>query len=171
MIQNIHYQDNKSTILLEENGRKSAGKCSRALNIRYFFVTDQITQGNLTIEFCPTERMTADFYTKPLQGEPFRKFKAELMGQVLGMPVPAPDRSVLEELNWFIILFIYLAGESLMGLNQLRCRAGSIYLQWSMMYGMLSDKTHVLICVWLIKETTHMERSDRGLVVNVPGCQ
>ena len=95
--QNILYQDNKSTILLEENGRKSAGKRSRALNIRYFFVTDQIARGNLTIEFCPTERMTADFYTKPLQGEPFRKFKAELMGQVPGLPVPAPGRSVLED--------------------------------------------------------------------------
>ena len=30
---NILYQDNKSTILLVENGRKSAGKRSRALNI------------------------------------------------------------------------------------------------------------------------------------------
>ena len=69
--QNILYQDNKSAILLEENGRKSAGKCSHALNIRYFFVTDQIAKGNLTTEFCPTERMTADYYTEPLQGKPF----------------------------------------------------------------------------------------------------
>ena len=33
---NILHQDNKSTILLQENGRKSAGKLSRALNVRYF---------------------------------------------------------------------------------------------------------------------------------------
>ena len=33
---NILYQDNKSSILLETNGRKSAGKRSRAMNIRYF---------------------------------------------------------------------------------------------------------------------------------------
>ena len=31
---NIFYQDNKSAILLEVNGRKSAGKRSRALNVR-----------------------------------------------------------------------------------------------------------------------------------------
>ena len=34
---NVLYQDNKSAILLEINGKKSAGKRSRALNIRYFF--------------------------------------------------------------------------------------------------------------------------------------
>ena len=34
---NILHQDNKSTILLQENGRESTGKWSRALNMRYFF--------------------------------------------------------------------------------------------------------------------------------------
>jgi hypothetical protein len=34
---NIVYQDNKSAILLETNGKKSSGKRTRALNIRYFF--------------------------------------------------------------------------------------------------------------------------------------
>ena len=37
---NVLYQDNKSAILLEVNGRKSAGKRSCALNVRYYFVTD-----------------------------------------------------------------------------------------------------------------------------------
>ena len=39
---NIVYQNNKSAILLETNRRQSAGKISRALNIRYFFMTDQV---------------------------------------------------------------------------------------------------------------------------------
>ena len=51
---NILYQDNKSAILLEENGRKSSGKRTRALNVRYFFLTDQVEKGNLTITYCPT---------------------------------------------------------------------------------------------------------------------
>jgi hypothetical protein len=33
---NIVYQDNKSAILLETNGKTSSGKRTRALNIRYF---------------------------------------------------------------------------------------------------------------------------------------
>ena len=76
---NILHQDNKSTILLQENGRKSAGKRSRALNVR-FFLTDQVEKGNLRITFCPTDNMTADYMTKPLQGKKFRKFRAEIMG-------------------------------------------------------------------------------------------
>ena len=33
-----------------------------------------------TIEYCPTEIMLADYYTKPLQGELFRRFRRVLMG-------------------------------------------------------------------------------------------
>ena len=36
------YQDNKIAILLEKNGKKSSGKRRRALNIRYFYITDQV---------------------------------------------------------------------------------------------------------------------------------
>mgnify|MGYP002176679840 FL=1 len=77
---NILYQDNKSAILLERNGKKSSGKRTRALNIRYFFMTDQVEKGNVSIEYCPTDDMIGDFHTKPLQGEKFRKFRTEILG-------------------------------------------------------------------------------------------
>jgi len=78
---NILYQDNKSAILLEVNGRKSAGKRSRALNVRYFFLTDQVEKKNLSIEYCPTDNMIADFMTKPLQGKKFSRFCEEILGE------------------------------------------------------------------------------------------
>jgi hypothetical protein len=71
---NILYQDNKSAILLEINGKKSSGKKTLALHIRYFFLTDQVEKGNVTIAYCPTNDMVGDFHTKPLQVEKFRKF-------------------------------------------------------------------------------------------------
>jgi hypothetical protein len=77
---NILYQDNKSTILLEENGKKSSSKRTRALNIRYFFLTDQIAKGNLIVEYCPTTEMIADYFSKPLQGKLFQKFRRSIMG-------------------------------------------------------------------------------------------
>lgn len=77
---NILYQDNKSTILLENNGKRSSSKRTRAFNIRYFFLTDQIAKGNLSVEYCPTKEMTADFMTKPLQGELFKQHKKRIMG-------------------------------------------------------------------------------------------
>jgi hypothetical protein len=45
---NILYQDNKSAILLETNDKKSSSKRTRALNIRCFFLTDQVEKGNVT---------------------------------------------------------------------------------------------------------------------------
>ncbi len=80
---NILCQDNKSTILLENNGRKSAGQRSRALDVRYFFLTDQIEKGNLSTEYCPTDDMVGDYFSKPLQGEKFQKFRKAIMGHEL----------------------------------------------------------------------------------------
>ena len=79
--QNILYQDSKSTILLEKNGKRSSSKRTRAFNIRYFFLTDQIEKGNLSVEYCPTDQMIGDFWTKPKQGKQFQAFKKQIMGQ------------------------------------------------------------------------------------------
>jgi len=77
---NILYQDNQSTILLEKNGKKSSSKRTRALNIRYFYLTDQIKKGYVHVVYCPTGEMWADFMSKPLQGKLFQKFRKMIMG-------------------------------------------------------------------------------------------
>ena len=66
--------------MLEENGKRSSGKRTRALNIRFFFITDQIEKGNLEVKYCPTDEMTADYMSKTLQGVKFRKFRNQIMG-------------------------------------------------------------------------------------------
>jgi hypothetical protein len=58
---------------MENNGRKSTGKRSRHLNIRYFFINDQKGKGNIKIEFCPADNMIGEYMTKPLQGRKFKK--------------------------------------------------------------------------------------------------
>ena len=75
MSDNVVYQDNQSAILLERNGRASSGRRTRHINIRYFFASDRISNGELRVEYCPTGDMVADFFTKPLQGSLFRKFR------------------------------------------------------------------------------------------------
>jgi hypothetical protein len=73
------FQDNQSTMLLAKNGRGSSSKRTRHINIRYFFVTDRVKSKEVSIEYCPTEEMDADFFTKPLQGSLFRKFRDSVM--------------------------------------------------------------------------------------------
>jgi hypothetical protein len=77
---NIVYQDNKSAILLDTNGKRSSGKRTRALNMRYFFITDQVEKGNAQIEHCGTDNMVGDFFTKPLQGKKFLRFRNDILG-------------------------------------------------------------------------------------------
>jgi hypothetical protein len=77
--ESVIYQDNKSTILLAENGKASSGRRTRHINIRYFFVKDRIASGEVRIEHCPTKEMVADFFTKPLQGSQFVKLRDEIM--------------------------------------------------------------------------------------------
>jgi hypothetical protein len=43
------------------------------MNIRYFFIKDQVDSKRVRIEHCPTTDMIADYFTKPLQGAPFKK--------------------------------------------------------------------------------------------------
>ena len=69
------YQDNKSAILLEKNGMRSSSKRSRHINIRYFFIADCVQKKQLAVKYCPTNDMLADFFTKPLQGQKFIKFR------------------------------------------------------------------------------------------------
>ena len=77
---NIVFQDNKSTMLLERNGKASSSKRTKHINVRYFFITDRISKGEVRVEWCPTKDMVADFMTKPLQGSAFRKFRDLIMG-------------------------------------------------------------------------------------------
>lgn len=54
----MFYQDNRSTILLSENGRTSLNKEQGTLD---FFVTDKIIKGEMKAMYCLTENMLADF--------------------------------------------------------------------------------------------------------------
>jgi Reverse transcriptase (RNA-dependent DNA polymerase) len=83
----IIYQDNQSSILLEKNGRASSGKRTRHINIRYFFVTDRIKAKEVSIQYCPTGDMISDFFTKPLQGAPFKKLRNQIMNVEPSDPV------------------------------------------------------------------------------------
>ncbi len=82
IIENLLLQDNRSSILLEQNGRASSGKRTRHINIRYFFITEWVNMKEISIDWCPTKKMVADYMTKPLQGSLFRELRDYSMGRV-----------------------------------------------------------------------------------------
>ena len=60
---------------MERYGRSSCTGNSRHINIRYFFVKYLVGRGEVKIECCPTQKMLAYFFTKPLQGGNIGEFK------------------------------------------------------------------------------------------------
>jgi hypothetical protein len=92
-------QDNQSAILLLKSGvDPAASNCTRQINIRHVFVTDCVANREVSIEYCPIDNTLADFFTKPLQGSTFQKFR----NQILNLSDYSPHvmstyhRSVLE---------------------------------------------------------------------------
>jgi hypothetical protein len=85
---------------MEMNGKASCGQRSRHIDIRYFFITDHAKRHDIRIVHCPTADMLADFFTKPLQGSLFRKFRSILLGEthissLYGLsPTPRPEERV-----------------------------------------------------------------------------
>ena len=75
----IIHQDNQSAILLETNGRGLSSKRTRHMNVRYFFVLDIQKRGHVIVKHCPTDKMIGDFFTKPLGGAKFRRFRNIIM--------------------------------------------------------------------------------------------
>jgi hypothetical protein len=96
----IFKQDNESAIKMQQNGKASCGQRSRHIDIRYFFITDHSKRNSIHIQHCPTGDMLADFFTKPLQGSLFRKFRSVLLGEdhtnilSLGLSPPSPEERV-----------------------------------------------------------------------------
>ena len=79
---NILYMDNKSSILLETNGKASSGKRTKHINIRYFFITDHVKKGDVSVVWCPTGDIIADYATKLLQVSIFKKFRDHIIGVI-----------------------------------------------------------------------------------------
>ena len=108
---NILFQDNQSAMLLESNGRKSAGKRSRHLNIRFFFVADQKAKGHIDIRFCPTDQMVGDYMTKPLHGSKFKEFRRTIMNMpslasqlmMIGCCTRKPGESMVQAQQFLLV--------------------------------------------------------------------
>jgi hypothetical protein len=100
---NVLIQDNKSSILLEKNGKASSIKRTKNINIRYFFITDRLSKEEVSILWCSTGDMIGDYATKPLQGALFRKFRDQIMGvsptQKPGPGKPNSDVGKIETSN------------------------------------------------------------------------
>ena len=72
------WQDNKSTILAALQGRSNSRR-TKHIDIRYFEVKELVEEKKIKITYMPTDQMTSDFMTKPLQGGAFMRIRGNIM--------------------------------------------------------------------------------------------
>ena len=78
---NIIYQDNKMPRKMEMNGKTSSGKRTRHFEIKYYYITDLVNQNKVSIKYCSTNDMTADYRAKPIVGTKFNTFWSKVRGK------------------------------------------------------------------------------------------
>ena len=78
---NTLYQDNQSSMKIILNGKRSSGTKTKHMDNRFFWIKDRLQSEGIKVEYCPTSKMIADFFTKPLQGALFRKLRDVVMGK------------------------------------------------------------------------------------------
>ena len=74
----IVYQDNNSVIEVTKRGQSSTWR-TKHIAIRFNFIRDYISNGDIEIKYMPTKEMIADIFTKPLPGEAFEKLRDKLL--------------------------------------------------------------------------------------------
>lgn len=74
----VIFQDNTSAITLVKKG-KAMSSATRHINIRFFFVKENVGSDVVRIEHISTGDMIADMLTKPLQGAVFRRLRQLLL--------------------------------------------------------------------------------------------
>jgi hypothetical protein len=69
---------------LVERGRSGAER-TRHIQIRYFWVKERVTTGEVRVEYMPSEDMYANVLTKPLQGAQFIREREGITGWAAAM--------------------------------------------------------------------------------------
>ena len=109
--ESVLYQYKQSTIRLCINGQGWSGKRARHINLCYLFITNHIKSKEVTIKYCPTKKMIADFFRKPLQGSKFIKFRH----LILNIQKWVFIFIFLYPINYLITLLIYPESQECVG--------------------------------------------------------
>ena len=80
MKEDILMQDNDSAIVVHKNYPYSTRKGTKHIHVRYFFVVDKIRSKEVKVIYYPTEKMWADFSSKPTQDLLFKQQRNIVMG-------------------------------------------------------------------------------------------
>jgi hypothetical protein len=76
------YEDNQGAIALAKN--PEFHKRTKHIDIRYHFVREKVEDGQVMLQYCPTQDMLADLMTKPISAPQFVALRTKLGVTVAG---------------------------------------------------------------------------------------
>ena len=74
----VIYEDNQGTITLAKN--PVYRQRSKHIDVKYHFVRSTVNNGEVSLEYCPTDQMVADLMTKPATKVKLLTFSMFLLG-------------------------------------------------------------------------------------------
>ena len=74
-------EDNKSAITIISNGNDKGR--TKHMDIRYHYVHELVQRKHFPITYCPSNNMTADMLTKPLDIETFLSHRNASLGNII----------------------------------------------------------------------------------------
>ena len=72
--------DNKSAINLAKHPTLHGR--SKHIELRFHYIREQVSKGNVTVEYCKAEEQLADLMTKPIQVSRFKQICSELVNNL-----------------------------------------------------------------------------------------
>jgi hypothetical protein len=78
----------------KRNRKASSGKNTGHINTGYSFISSRLNMKEISIDWCPTKKMVADFMTKPQEGSQFRELRYYIMVKVRCMRCNKPKADV-----------------------------------------------------------------------------
>ena len=116
-------KDNESEIRMLVNGKDSCTSNSKHVAIKYFWSTDRIKNGNIKVKYCNTNKMVADYMSKPLQGKAYKDFRSVIMGWTHMSTMFSPLDSVEERVEDSEKFSIITKGRKMTYAEALNCEA------------------------------------------------
>jgi hypothetical protein len=76
----IIHNDNAACLAMVKN--KSSGSNTRHIKLQFHFIRELVSEGEIRVDYCPTDRMIADIMTKALPKPKFEELRNVLMNQL-----------------------------------------------------------------------------------------
>lgn len=90
LLSELGYHQRDPTVLLEDNQgciamslNSGNHKRTKHIDVRHHFIRDQVHANNIILKYLPTDKMTADILTKPLQPCKFKCLRSAILGDTV----------------------------------------------------------------------------------------